>query len=195
MELWLATGNKGKVAEFRSLLSDIEPTIKQQNDLKMYFAPDENGSTFYENAAIKAKSLKALVSGKWVIAEDSGLEVEGLNNLPGIHSARYAGPKATDDENNAKILKMVALRTPTNRLARFKCTIVAFSPEGTEHVFEGEVEGEISQTLKRGDGFGYDYCFIPKGEEKTFSELGMAYKNDHSHRAKAIALLKAELIK
>ncbi|MEZ4871999.1 MAG: non-canonical purine NTP pyrophosphatase [Bdellovibrionales bacterium] len=117
------------------------------------------------------------------------MEVLGLKNLPGVHSARYAGDKATDHENVAKVMKMVNLRTPTDRSAQFKCCIVAISPEGTEHIFEGVVKGEISKKVAGTEGFGYDVCFIPEGETKTFAELGLSFKNKVSHRAQAIRKL------
>ena len=124
-------------------------------------------------------------ANNWVLGEDSGLEVEALNNLPGIHSARYAGPKAADSENVAKLLKMLQLRTATNRKARFLCTIVAYSPSGEEMIFTGEMSGIIERTPRGQMGFGYDPVFTPQGETKTLAELGPAFKTKHSHRAKA----------
>src|SRR5688500_16744499 len=108
-ELWIGTGNKGKLGEFKVLFDRELPTLKIFSiaDLPTYSAPPENGTTFLENARIKAKSLKSVKPGQWVMAEDSGLEVEALGNLPGIHTARYAGPKAADSENMAKLLKMM----------------------------------------------------------------------------------------
>lgn len=186
MDIYLATNNQGKVAEFKSMLMDLPLTFKTLKDVANYFSPEENGETFKDNALIKAKSLKAVLGDVYVIAEDSGISVDGLKGLPGVHSARYAGPKATDDENNAKILKMTAMRTPTNRAAHFTCVIALISPTGEQHFFEGRVDGEISKKLAGTEGFGYDKCFIPEGETKTFGELGLAFKNKVSHRAKAI---------
>jgi XTP/dITP diphosphohydrolase len=131
----------------------------------------------------------------WVMAEDSGLVVEGLGGMPGIHSARYAGPKASDAENTAKLLKMLAIRTIANRNASFVATLVAFSPEGVEHVFEGRLDGEIAKAQRGTSGFGYDSVFIPAGESKTLSELGIAFKNKISHRAKAIERFSDVLMK
>src|SRR6187549_1612421 len=107
MEIWIATGNKGKLAEFKTLLQGHD--IRSQSDLPVYTSPDETGKTFEENARLKARSLKAMKSGVWILGEDSGLEIAGLNNMPGVHSARYAGPKATDAENVAKVLKMMSI--------------------------------------------------------------------------------------
>jgi len=109
--------------------------------------------------------------------------LEGLNNLPGVHSARYAGPHASDGENVAKLLKMLAIRHIANRNAKFVSTIVAFSPTGEEFVFEGEMSGTISTSQKGTSGFGYDPVFVPTGETKTLAEIGSAAKNKISHRA------------
>lgn len=193
MELWVATTNQGKLSEFKSLLSERGVNIKSPLDLKVFSAPPETGKTFVDNARIKAKSMKALCPGKWVVADDSGLEVDGLNKMPGVFSARYAGDKASDGENNAKVLKMLQIRSPMNRTARFICVFVAYDPMGTEHVLEGVIEGQIGQKEIGKAGFGYDSIFIPNGETKTFGELGIAFKNKISHRGQAIRKL-AELL-
>lgn len=185
-ELWVATSNKGKLNEFRNLLLEKGISIKSNTDLPSYSSPIENGDTFEANARIKAKSMAAMKKGSWVVGEDSGLEVDGLDKNPGIYSARYAGDKASDGENNAKVLKMLKIRSPQNRTARFRCVMVAYSPSGEEFVFEGTVEGRISEKIRGTEGFGYDVIFIPEGEEKTFAELGLAFKNKVSHRAQAI---------
>ena len=158
-------------------------------ELAHYSQPPENGKTFLDNARIKARSVKAMKPGVWVLAEDSGLEVEGLGGLPGIHSARYAGAHARDSENLAKLLKMLQIKAVANRNARFLCTMVAFDPSGEEHVFTGELKGVIGKTPAGQLGFGYDPVFIPQGETKTMAELGAAFKNKNSHRAQATLAL------
>lgn len=185
--LWIATGNKGKLSEFKILFEKEFPQIQihSQAELPTYSPPPENGSTFLENARIKTKSLKAMKPGEWVMGEDSGLEVEGLGNLPGIHSARYAGPKASDSENLAKLLKMMQIKAVANRAARFLCTMVVYSPTGEEFVFVGELKGQIGKIPAGQHGFGYDPIFIPEGETKTLAEIGSGYKSKNSHRAKA----------
>ncbi|MCB0349739.1 MAG: RdgB/HAM1 family non-canonical purine NTP pyrophosphatase [Bdellovibrionales bacterium] len=188
MELWLATGNRGKLIEFKTLLPNL--SIHTQTELPVFSAPPETGKTFEENARIKARALKALRPDNWVAGEDSGLEVVGLNNLPGIHSARYAGPKARDQENVAKLLKMMSLRSAVNREAQFQCCIVIYSPDGTESVIHGHLKGTISKKVLGTDGFGYDPVFIPEGETKTLAELGTTKKNQISHRAMAIRQLQ-----
>ncbi len=193
MEIWVATGNQGKLNEFKMLLNRVISekglTLHSQNDLPVFSPPPENGDTFLANARIKARALKAVKPGCWVMADDSGLAVEGLGGLPGIHSARYAGPKAADAENNAKLLKMMAIRHVANRNASFICVIVAFDPSGQEHVVEGKMDGQIAIAARGTTGFGYDPVFIPAGETKTLSELGLAHKNKISHRAQAAAKL------
>ena len=187
MELWIATSNKGKLSEFKLLFDKELPALRvfSQADLPTFHAPPENGKTFLDNARIKARSMKAMKPGQWVMGEDSGLEVEALNNLPGIHSARYAGPHASDSENMAKLLKMLQIRTNAVRKARFLCTMVVFSPTGEELQFVGELAGSIERTPRGQMGFGYDPIFLPDGESKTIAELGPAFKTKSSHRAKA----------
>ncbi len=190
--IWIATTNRGKLLEFQQLLPDW--TVKSVADLKTYAPPPETGKTFEENARIKAKSLKAMAPGDWVVADDSGLEVEGLQNLPGVHSARYAGPKASDAENNAKLLKMSQMRLASDkRQAQFRCVLVAYSPEGKEHVVEGVLKGMVAEKMRGTSGFGYDPLFIPEGHDKTLAELGIAVKNQISHRAQAFKKLKEVL--
>ncbi len=188
MQIWIATGNKGKLEEYKLTLSKI-PEIKifSQSDLPYFTPRPEDGATFLDNARIKAKSVKALKNEHWVLGEDSGLEVEGLQNLPGVHSARYAGPHARDSENVAKLLKMIQIRSATNRKAQFKCVSVVLTPDGEEWVFEGLMKGQISLKAIGTMGFGYDPVFIPDGETKTLAELGTSYKIQKSHRALALS--------
>jgi XTP/dITP diphosphohydrolase len=195
MELWIGTSNKGKLTEFNLIAAKEKPglVIKSANDMPSYFAPPETGKSFLENARIKARSMKAMKSGLWVMSEDSGLEVEALGNLPGIHSARYAGPKAADSENCAKLLKMMQIKAVTDRKATFLCTIVAFDPQGTEHIFEGKMTGKISGKAIGVSGFGYDPVFVPEGQDKTLAELGPAFKLANSHRTQAFKELLAKL--
>ena len=191
MEIWIATGNKGKLEEFKLGLKSVlanhpDSQIFSQSDLKNFSPMPENGETFVANARIKAKSLKAMKPNTWIIADDSGLEVTGLNNLPGVHSARYAGPNARDSENVAKLLKMMQIRNISPRTAQFKCVLVIYNPEGTEFIFEGELKGTISAKPSGLLGFGYDPVFIPDGETKTLADLGPGYKIQKSHRAVAL---------
>jgi XTP/dITP diphosphohydrolase len=190
--LWIATTNQGKLNEFKNILGH-QLEIHSLGELNFYSAPPETGQTFLDNARIKARTLKAMRPGTWVVADDSGIEVEGLGGLPGVHSARYAGEKASDAENVAKLLKMVQIRTAGNRKAQMKCVLVAYDPSGLEHVFEGVVQGQIAPNARGKGGFGYDPVFIPDGFDKTYSELGAAVKNQNSHRSQAIRALLSKI--
>jgi XTP/dITP diphosphohydrolase len=186
MELWLATGNKGKVEEIKNLLSDFPFEIHTQDEMSFFSQPPEDGDSFEANARIKAKALHAMKPESWTLADDSGLVVDGLGGLPGIHSARYAGPQARASENNAKLLKMMQLRAMDNRKAHFHCSLVAIDPNGKEHIFDGKLEGEIAKAARGQGGFGYDPVFIPQGETRTVAEMTAGEKNAISHRSKAL---------
>ena len=188
MEIWLGSTNKGKITEMSMIIQRerVDLKIKTLVDLPHYIQPPENGKTFLENARIKAKSLRSMVPEAWVLAEDSGLEVTALGNLPGIHSARYAGPHARDSENVVKLLKMLQIKGALDRSAQFYCSLVAYSPTGVEFCLEGKMTGTISKIPAGQLGFGYDPVFVPTGETKTLAELGPAFKNKLSHRAQAV---------
>ena len=119
MEVWVATGNQGKLKEIKALIESANSSIKVMSiqDMKSFTPPPENGKTFQENARIKTKSFASVKNDQWVIGEDSGLEVEGLQGMPGVFSARYAGDNARDVENTSKVLKMINMRSPANRKA------------------------------------------------------------------------------
>lgn len=194
MDLWISTGNKGKLTEFRVLLNSIPGLqIHSTSELPVFSPPPETGKTYLENARIKTKALKAIKSDQWVLGDDSGLEVPGLSNLPGVHSAVYAGPHASDGENRAKLLKMLQIRNVADRSAIFKCCLVVYSPSGEEWIFEGSMEGQIARKESGLMGFGYDSIFTPKGETRTLAEIEPAFKNKHSHRAIACQLFLEKL--
>ncbi len=187
MELWIATGNKGKLAEYKLLLREIaDLKVFSQGDIPSFTPRPEDGKTFEENARIKAKTLRAVKNNVWVLGEDAGLVVEGLGGLPGIHSARYAGPKASDSENVAKLLKMMTLKPMQNRNAKFVCTTVVYTPTGEEWIFTGELKGTIASKPAGLHGFGYDPVFVPEGQTQTLAEIGSGYKSQHSHRSQAL---------
>ena len=176
-----ATGNQHKLAEYAKLLADQEVEIKSLNDFPGYTEPEENGSTFEENANIKAAAASIYCSAP-AFADDSGLEVEALDGRPGIYSSRYA---ATDAERIAKLLG--ELEGKENRRARFVCVIsIAFNGEVIAS-FEGEVKGTILTEPRGENGFGYDPIFMPDGFDKSFAELSGEEKNRISHRAMAYA--------
>ncbi len=186
-EIWIATHNRDKFKEIKELMKSTQLEVHGAFEMPHYSQPAENGKTFQENAQIKAKSLKAMKPEAWVLSDDSGLEVQALDNLPGVHSARYAGPTARDIENTSKLLKHLAMRAPGDaRHAQFKCVLCLISPSGEEKYFEGALKGTISKDMRGKTGFGYDPVFIPENETKTLAELGIAVKNRLSHRAQAL---------
>ena len=189
MTVWIATGNKGKAAEFLLLLKKYR--LYFPKDLPGYQQPEETGSTFEENARIKARALFTQLKKKeWVLGEDSGLAVPALGKAPGIYSARYAGPKATDKDNRDLLLRNMESLLEEKRSACFLSHIVGISPDGKEYSVQGIVKGSISHKPMGEEGFGYDPVFIPNGEKKSFAQLGVDYKNRFSHRFYAIQKIK-----
>lgn len=187
LKVLLATTNKGKIREFSSLLKDLEIEVIGFDQCGTEIpAVKEDGQTYEENALKKAKTMHRL-TGLMTIADDSGLEVDSLQGAPGIFSARFAGPQASDEENNQKLLDL--LKDKENRKARFKAAIVLVS-HGIEKVFIGTIDGTIAKEPAGNKGFGYDPLFIPDGYDKTFAEMGPDIKNSISHRARAMEKLK-----
>jgi XTP/dITP diphosphohydrolase len=186
----VCTGNSHKVSELALLLPDLalEP-LKPGTRL-----PPEIGNTFLDNARIKAHAGAAMHPDIWVIADDSGLIVDALDGRPGVHSARFAGPAATDDENVQLLLERLRpYPDPELRTARFACTLVLVAPDGSEVIAEGTVEGRIVHEPVGDGGFGYDPVFVPVGHELTFAQLGDETKSTMSHRANAARALRAQL--
>ena len=173
--------NRHKERELAVLLPgwEIEPTVAEE-------LPEEVGETFYENARAKALFGRSVdPPDRWTIGEDSGLEVDGLGGRPGIRSARYAGPGATDEENVARLLEELAGATGAARRARYVSELVCLSPELREARGTGTLEGTIADGPRGSGGFGYDPVFVPAGEELTVAELGDRWKAVNSHRAAA----------
>lgn len=191
MRVLLASSNRGKVKELERLLPDwIE--IKTTDELGVTLPP-ETGSTFLENALLKAHAAErasALIS----IADDSGLEVDALDGAPGVHSARFAGDGASDAENNALLLERMHGVEPALRTARFRSVVAVVGTDGTELHDEGTVEGRILDYTRGQGGFGYDPLFVPDGFERTFAELSLDQKNEISHRGKAFRNVARRLI-
>ena len=176
-----ATSNAHKVDEYRAMLAGQDVEIKSLLDFPNFPGVEENGSTFKENAALKAVAASSYTQSP-AFADDSGLEVEALDGRPGIYSSRYA---PTDPERIAKLLD--ELKDQPNRRARFVCAIaIAFNGEVIE-TFEGEVKGVIVAAPRGENGFGYDPVFQPDGYDQTFAELSAEVKNKISHRANAYA--------
>lgn len=192
MKLLLASHNPHKTREFRELLKK-EFLIDDLNSFPQIKVAEETGATFVENATLKAVSVSEHQNYSFTIADDSGLEVDALGGAPGIYSARYAGEKASDQENVTKLLR--ELKAATSRSARFCCIIALARAGKLLGTFEGTVEGEIVNRPRGTNGFGYDPVFEPNGFQQTFAEMASGLKNEISHRAKAIAALREGLRK
>ena len=185
-EIIIATTNVHKVREFKAMLRNF-PNIDVRSlcDFPNYEPLPETGVTFEENAIVKAVHAAANLN-RWVIADDSGLVVPALSGAPGVYSARYAGPDATDADNRKKLLDAMAHLLQEDRLSYYECVIAIASPKGLEKVAKGTCEGVLLSAEKGGGGFGYDPLFIKHGYSKTFAELGDTIKNKVSHRRKAL---------
>ncbi len=182
-----ATKNKGKVREVEDILKELHVKIISLADINESIDIEETGSTFEENAKIKAKQVYDKFKIP-TIADDSGLVVEQLNGAPGIYSARYAGEDGNDAANNKKLLKELE-KFPEPHLAKFVCAAVYY--EGKEfHTATGEMKGRIIHEERGTNGFGYDPLFIPEGYDVTSAELPPEVKNSISHRHKAFVKLK-----
>jgi XTP/dITP diphosphohydrolase len=192
MRILIASTNDGKLREYERLLSGIpDLVLETMATLGVTVEVDEDRDTFEANAVKKATEVAA-ATGLVCLADDSGLEVDALGGRPGVRSARYSGPGATDASNNARLLEELARET--NRTARFRCAIAVVAPDGTLIASsDGACEGRIGREMRGTHGFGYDPLFIPDGEEKTLAELGPERKNEISHRAMAAAALGPQL--
>ncbi|MFH2067193.1 MAG: XTP/dITP diphosphatase [Pseudomonadota bacterium] len=192
MSLVVASRNKGKTAEIRDLLKDFPILIKNLDDFGPIPEVTEDGDTFDENAYKKA-SFAARILGYPALADDSGLVVESLGGRPGVHSARYAGEHATDEERCLKLLE--ELGDNTNRKAAFECVISIAVPTGAALTYEGRCEGRITTRPEGTSGFGYDPIFYSLEYQKTFAQLTMAEKSRISHRGKALREFVSEFQK
>ncbi len=189
--LLIATGNSHKTAEFRAILAGVA----QVEDLSSHPGlpqVEETGTTFEENSAIKAVAA-ARATGLPALADDSGLEVDSLGGAPGVYSARYAGPEATDADNRRKLLEELASAgAGQHSTARFRCVLTLAFPNGRIlGPWSGAVEGHLLEDERGTGGFGYDALFVPTGHQHSFAELPAEVKNQLSHRATAAALFCA----
>ena len=182
--LLVSTRNAHKVEEIREILGP-QFIISDLSVLTGFPEVEETGATFHENAAIKALAASARFGG-WVIADDSGLEVDALNGAPGVRSARFSGDSATDASNRSLLLEKLLPFRGKARAARFRCVIALARQGKVVASFSGSVEGMIIPHEKGTGGFGYDSLFVPEGHCETFAELGADIKNTLSHRARAL---------
>lgn len=185
--LLVSTRNAHKVGEIRSILG---PRFHVSDLTSIPAMPEveETGTTFEENATLKAVAASLLFDG-WVIADDSGLEVDALGGAPGVLSARYAGLPSNDAANNRLLLNNLQPYRDQPCTARFRCLIVLARNGRKLAAFSGAVEGSIIETPRGEGGFGYDPLFVPDGHSLTFAQLGSAVKNSLSHRASALQAL------
>ncbi len=187
----VCTGNAHKVEELALLLPEWSLEALPAGTV----LPPEIGSTFLDNARIKAHAGHAMHADRWVLADDSGLIVDALDGAPGVRSARFAGAKASDRENLELLLeRMQGVQGEAARSARFVCWLVMIAPDGEETVAEGVVEGRITREAAGGAGFGYDPTLVPDGEQLTFAQLGAEVKARLSHRARAAKTLTERLM-
>ena len=184
MKIILATQNQGKLRELQDLLADETIEVLSLNDIEDWEDVEENGETFAENAALKAREA-VKKTGLIALADDSGLEVDALNGAPGVYSARFAGEPKNDERNNDKLLQLLEIVPEDKRQARFRCALVVATPGGEEYLTEGTVEGQILTERRGSAGFGYDPLFFVPEYARTMAELTLAEKNKLSHRAQA----------
>ena len=191
----LATNNRKKLAELRRLVVDEAPDVQVLGlvDVPAYPEPVETERTFEGNALLKARACVA-ASGLPALADDSGLAVDVLNQMPGVRSARWAGPGASDEENNSLLLRQMEDVPAAERTARFVCAMALVLPDGTEHVRLGEMRGQLSVRPAGDNGFGYDPLFVAEGNTVTNGELEPAAKDAISHRGRAVRAILPVLI-
>lgn len=192
LELVLATRNEGKITEIREFLKDCGISLISLRDYPDAPEVGENGKTYRDNVLKKARFFSKW-TGKLTLADDSGLEVAYLKGRPGIFSARYAGVRTNDRENNRELLRELEGVPAGKRGAVFRCVMALVSPWGDEAVVEGKCRGMIGLEERGGKGFGYDPIFVIPGQGKTMAELSIAEKNQMSHRGNAIRKLKKRL--
>ena len=186
MELIIATNNQGKVREYRDIFGPLGYEVYSQGEKGICLEVEETGTSFEENASLKARAVYDLTHS-CVVSDDSGLEVAALNNEPGIYSARYHGLE-TEHERRMEILH--GLEGKEDRSARFICCICFIDEKGKEHLFKGIWNGRIAEEESGTNGFGYDPVFISEdGEGKTTASLPISFKETYSHRAKAVRKL------
>lgn len=193
-KLIIATRNRGKLKEIKEILAGLPFEVISMEDAGIYKDIEENGSTFEENALIKAREVMS-ITGEMVMADDSGLEVDFLNGAPGIYSSRFAGEGAMDEDRNNKLLKLMADVPFEKRTARFVCAAAVVFPDDGNFVVRGTCEGYIGLKPEGQNGFGYDPLFYVPEYGMTIAQLETEDKNKISHRGRALKLMVKELEK
>jgi XTP/dITP diphosphohydrolase len=191
----LATNNAKKLAELRRIVSAEAPDIDVLGlaDVAHYPEPAETERSFEGNALLKARACVA-ATGFPALADDSGLAVDVLNEMPGVRSARWAGPGSSDEENNALLLRQLADVPAAERTARFVCAMALVLPDGTEHVRLGQMQGRLAVRPTGHHGFGYDPLFVAEGKTVTNGELEPSAKDAISHRGRAVRAILPVLV-
>lgn len=205
-DIIFATGNAGKMKEIREILKDLDVSVYSMKEAGIDAGVEENGSTFEENALIKAEGIAAWcrkngipgfpersIEDFIVLADDSGLEVDYLNKEPGIYSARYMGYNTSYREKNADIIARLEGVPKNERTARFACAIAAVFPDGSHETAYGTIEGYIGWKESGENGFGYDPIFYLYENDRSTAELSAEEKNGISHRGRALRLMKEKL--
>lgn len=201
LRIILATGNEGKMRETRAIMKDSEVEIISMKEAGLDLDIEENGTTFEDNAVIKARAVANALAAQGkeqtcvVMADDSGLEIDCLNGEPGVYSARYLGEETPFDLKSRDILRRMADVPEEERGARFVCAIAAIFPDGEAVTTSGIVEGRIGYELRGDNGFGYDIIFYLPEYGRMAAELSDEEKNQISHRSRALGLMKEELKK
>ncbi len=182
--LLLATSNQHKLEEYRAIFSDLALKLVSLNDVQLDMEVEETGTTFAENAELKARAY-AQASGMLTLADDSGLEIDALGGAPGVQSARYLSRETSYEERFRSILEQLKGFPVEQRTARFRCAIALAEPSGNTRIVEGTIEGVIADSPRGKHGFGYDPIFLVPELGKTLAELAPEHKNRISHRGRA----------
>ena len=190
--LWIATRNRGKTREFSQLLRGV-CRVRDLHELPRFPEIRETGKTFAANARIKAQALSRVLRDRPILADDSGLVVPALGGRPGVYSARFSGPRGTDQTNRTKLLRLLETKTGGQRRAYFEASLVISRNGAVLGAVSGRVWGRITTQEKGDGGFGYDPIFQPRGFCQTFGELPSGTKHRLSHRARAVAKLKRQI--
>ncbi|MGH2687644.1 MAG: RdgB/HAM1 family non-canonical purine NTP pyrophosphatase [Actinomycetota bacterium] len=191
-ELAVASANQGKIDEIVQILTGLPVVLRTRADHPDWPDVEETGTTYLENALLKADAVRAH-TGCAALADDSGIEVDVLDGRPGPRSARLAGPAATDEANNVRLISLLYGVPPERRTARYRCVVVVSLPEGPPLVAEATCEGTIALEPRGTGGFGYDPWFVPAGEHRTMAELPPEEKHAISHRGKALRAMADRL--
>ncbi len=193
LKLIIASNNQHKIGEIKKILKDFPLQIMSLKEADIKVEVEETGTTFLENAALKAEAIKELAPGCMVLSDDSGLSVDALKGEPGVYSARYSGEHGNDELNRKVLLQNLKDVPKEDRTAHFTCAMVLILPDNSSIRVEGKAYGVIGFEEKGSNGFGYDSLFYVPEYELTFAEMEEELKNRISHRANALQLLKKEL--